>query len=355
MMSWERTIDDALNDADYILEAVKEVRDPEIKPSEYDFLDELEKIHPAPAKKGNDGLANFVANLAIYKENYKDEEDESIEIDQGLIKEADRRIGEADELRNPARRKRINNIVQDSDSRGGSKESMQYNIKERNLPDGHRRLIKQASAIYKAAGKEDEGREKIQNILKDTDLSLNDTNWDDSNPNFENHEKLKGGENEMTDEEYESAEALLSDVEAGEFDSYDDVIDTAEGLGMDNLTELYVLGEAVMTMASEDSIDAERKSNLLLTYKRATDELVGELDDQFNQLRAHYIEEMNDHAVAHRNNGERSARISDNMDEGIENLNSLNQRVSDTLEDSGVPELTDLKDSLGSSSEYSEE
>lgn len=217
-MSWERTIDDALDDADYILEAVRDVRDSEVKPSEYDFLDDLEKVHPAPAKKGNDGLANFVANLAIYKENY---EDESVEIDQELIKEADRRIGEADGLKNPARRKRINNIVQESDSRGGNKESMQYNIEERNLPDGHIRLIEQASAIYKAAGKEDEGREKIQNILKDTDLSLNDTNWDISNSGPENLEKLKGGETIMT-----SIEEMAGDIE----ESVDEIYAAVEAL-----------------------------------------------------------------------------------------------------------------------------
>ena len=57
-MSWERTIDDALDDADYILEAVRDVRDSEVKPSEYDFLDDLEKVHPAPAKKGNNVLAS---------------------------------------------------------------------------------------------------------------------------------------------------------------------------------------------------------------------------------------------------------------------------------------------------------
>ena len=57
-MSWERTIDDALDDADYILEAVRDVRDSEVKPSEYDFLDGLEKVHPAPAKKGNNVLAS---------------------------------------------------------------------------------------------------------------------------------------------------------------------------------------------------------------------------------------------------------------------------------------------------------
>lgn len=332
-MSWNRTIDDALDDADYLLDAIEEVRDPELDASEYTFLDDIEKIHSAPSKKGNGGLANFLANLAVY------EQDGGLDVDNDLVELADERLSDEHDGKY---RKRFRNIVKDSESRPKKSDSMHDNG-----VNGHQRLIQQIGSLYEAFGRGDEAREKIDNIFKDERLSLNNDNWNLSySRRSQNHEQQKGGETIMT-EEYEKAEALLSDVEDGVFDNYDRVVDVAQRLDLGEESEIYVLGESMKVMASADSIDAERRSNLLLTYKRRTDDLVDELDGQFNQLRSHYIDEVGDHAVAHRNNGERAARISDNMDEGIDNLAGLNRKMNETLDESGVAELTELKDSLG--------
>ena len=96
-----------------VISAVAEVRDPEKQASEYEFLEELENIHPAPSKKGNDGLANWIADLAVF------EVDGKTVIDEGLIEEADKILAEQHDASRG--RNRISNITYDSDNRPGEK------------------------------------------------------------------------------------------------------------------------------------------------------------------------------------------------------------------------------------------
>ena len=214
-MSWNRTIEDALDDADYILEAVRDVRDPEVEASEYDFLDNLGKIHPAPSKKGNDGLANVVADLAIYREGNE------LEIDEGLTEEADSKLSEEHDSYRP--RMRFKNIVRDSDSRPGKKNSM-----NEGRVDGHERLINQVFELYKASGREEEGREKIQNIFEGSDLLLDNTNLEisdlsksvqslDGGEIMTNIEEMAGEIKESVDEMYEMLDSLPGE------DTYDEL------------------------------------------------------------------------------------------------------------------------------------
>ncbi len=326
-MKGNRTIDDALNDAEYILEAISDVRDPEVEASEYGFLDELEKVHSAPAKKGNDGLANFVADLAIYRE------DEDLEIDQNLIEEADRRIGEMDGLNNPARRKRINNIVQDSDSRGKSKMSMEYNIVENNKPDGHERLLNQVFELYKASGREDEGREKIQNIFEGSDLLLDNTNLEisdltkpvqtlDGGVIMTNIEEMAGEIEETVDEMYEMVDALPGE------ETYDEL--------RSDLDELTDLAEA----AKEDYFEA----------RGSLDEVHDELEEVYESLSSAHerVEEASENVdrAATATGHALDDAVSDMesaLEEGIDQVDDAQDYMNEILDDD-IPDMPDRPD-----------
>lgn len=141
-----------------VIEAVEQVRDPEIQASEYSFLDDLEKIHPAPSKKGNDGLANWIADLAVFQ--VEDDGEEKTVVDEGLIEEADKLL--AEQHGNPRYgRNRIANIAYDSENRPGGKVSLAHN-----QVDGHERLLSMVNEFYRETGREEE----LENLYKDSDL-----------------------------------------------------------------------------------------------------------------------------------------------------------------------------------------
>ena len=160
-MSGDEVVEDASEDAEIIIEALEQVRDPEIEASEYSFLNELEKMHPASSKKGNDGLANWIAHLAVF------EADDKVLIDEGLVEEADRILAEQhDNLRYG--RSRIANIVYDSENRPGDKLSIaekRFHGKEDN---GHNLLVELVADFYIETSQE----KKLENLYKDSGLLL---------------------------------------------------------------------------------------------------------------------------------------------------------------------------------------
>lgn len=160
-MTRDEVIEDASEDAEIIIDALEQVRDPEIEASEYSFLNELEKMHPASSKKGNDGLANWIAHLAVF------EVEDKVLVDEGLVEEADRILAEQHD--NPRYgRSRIANIVYDSENRPGDKLS----IAEKKLMgggnSGHELLTDMIEDFYIETGQE----EKIVNLYKDSGLLL---------------------------------------------------------------------------------------------------------------------------------------------------------------------------------------
>lgn len=160
-MSRDDVVEDASEDAEIIIEALEQVRDPEIEASEYSFLNELEKMHPASSKKGNDGLANWIAHLAVF------EADDKVLIDEGLVEEADRIL--AEQHGNPRYgRSRIANIVYDSENRPGDKLSIaekRFHGKEDN---GHNLLVEMVADFYIETSQE----KKLENLYKDSGLLL---------------------------------------------------------------------------------------------------------------------------------------------------------------------------------------
>jgi hypothetical protein len=108
---------------DNILNAIDQVRDPDLEASDYDFL---EDVHPAPREKGNDGLANWISLLAIY------EKDGKLVVDDDLVDYADEILAEDHGVQD---RERISNIVYDSNNRPGKKNSLLENE-----VNGHARL-----------------------------------------------------------------------------------------------------------------------------------------------------------------------------------------------------------------------
>ncbi len=160
-MSRDDVVEDASEDAEIIIEALEQVRDPEIEASKYSFLNELEKMHPASSKKGNDGLANWIAHLAVF------EADDKVLIDEGLVEEADRILAEQHD--NPRYgRSRIANIVYDSENRPGDKLSIaekRFHGKEDN---GHNLLVEMVADFYIETNQE----KKLENLYKDSGLLL---------------------------------------------------------------------------------------------------------------------------------------------------------------------------------------
>jgi hypothetical protein len=138
-----------------VINAVLEVRDPGKQASEYSFLDEIEQIHPAPARKGNDGLANWIADLAIFRV------EDHIVIDEDLIEEADEILRQQHDT--GYERSRIENIVINSEKRPGSKKSLVDN-----RVDGHERLLEMVQDFYRETAREKE----LENLYKNSDLSL---------------------------------------------------------------------------------------------------------------------------------------------------------------------------------------
>ncbi|MFO7794151.1 MAG: hypothetical protein R6V35_04215 [Candidatus Nanohaloarchaea archaeon] len=297
-MSRDEVIEDASEDAEIIIEALEQVRDPEIEASEYDFLDELEKIHPAPSKrKGNDGLANWIAHLAVF------EVDDKVLVDEGLVEEADRVL--AEQHGNPRYgRSRIANIAYDSENRPGGKLSLaerRFNGEEAN---GHDLLVEMVAGFYIETGQE----EKLENLYKDSGLLLacdNMTEGGMSTSEFkesdhepvdrrpydgesfppgvmvyeptdnQNPESNQGGDNDMTDDLEDYASRMRAAADAYE----NDLIDATELI--DEVRELY-----------EDKIDDDQIQEFANRYR----DLVEDVDDTLQE--AHDILDDLDQTVA---------------------------------------------------------
>lgn len=148
-----------------VIEALEEVRNPEKEASEYTFLEEIEKIHPAPSKKGNkEGLANWIAELAVF------EVDGSIVVDEGLVEEADKILAEQHDTGYD--RTRIANIVYDSENRSGHRKSL-----AENRVDGHARLLNKVNEFYRETGRQEE----LENLYKDRGSLLDCNNMTGGN------------------------------------------------------------------------------------------------------------------------------------------------------------------------------
>lgn len=161
-MTQEEVVEDASEDAEIIIDALEQVRDPEIEASEYSFLNELEKIHPTPSdRKGNDGLANWIAHLAVF------ELDDKVLVDEGLVEEADRILAEQHDSPRYGR-SRIANIVYDSENRPGDKPSIAEKKSRGGGNSGHELLTDMVEDFYIETGQE----EKIVNLYKDSGLLL---------------------------------------------------------------------------------------------------------------------------------------------------------------------------------------
>lgn len=178
-----------------VIEAVEQVRDPEVQASEYSFLDDLEKIHPAPSKKGNDGLANWIADLAVFQVEGK------TVVDEGLVEKADRIL--AEKHGNPRRgRNRIANISYDSENRPGGKISL-----AENQVDGHKRLLGMVNEFYRETGREEE----LENLYKDSDLLLGCDNMSFMGFRSDDYEDPKEVEKEMREQSRETGRPEIED------------------------------------------------------------------------------------------------------------------------------------------------
>lgn len=277
---------------------MSQVKNPETELEDYDFIEKA--VHGG--KNGNKGLANFGAHLAVYEEN-----GEKI-VDEGLVERLDQVQQEYESVK---KRERFQNIAQ------------------------------------RIKNQEESGHQLLEDMLEDYKINTIDQKLD-------NLIRLNGGEQLMT-EEYEDPSDFMAAVEEGEVESYDDVVNYVEDEEMGDEAVAMFLGEAYKTMAAQDLTEAQNSVGAAYEFKLATDELVEELGSQFEDLREAYIQDMNDQAASHRARGEQAQEISETANDISENLRGLNDDVSQTLEDSGVDELSSLRDSLGHSDEETEE
>ena len=174
--------------SEFLLEAINEVKSDK-NVSEYDFLDKIEKVHPSPSKKGNAGLSNAYAELAIY------EEDSRIVVDKELVSELDSRLAESDGVNE---RHRFESIVMDSDKRPGDRKS----LIDKDV-NGHQRLKNRIREFYEATGREEEFEKYADGgLLTQNDISSKSEN-----------EKDKGGENMSTERDEPALESLVQTIE----------------------------------------------------------------------------------------------------------------------------------------------
>jgi len=100
-------------DPQRIKDILEQVKDENTGPEDYDFIDEV--AHPAPKKKGNDGLGSMGAWLSIYHDG------DQLTVDKELIQLLDQKQADKESV---SKRSRFKNIVMDSESRPGNKKSL---------------------------------------------------------------------------------------------------------------------------------------------------------------------------------------------------------------------------------------
>ena len=297
-MTRDEVIEDASEGAEIIIEALEQVRDPEIEASEYTFLNGLEKIHPAPSeRKGNEGLANWIAHLAVF------EVDDKVLVDKGLVEEADRIL--AEQHGNPRYgRSRISNIVYDSENRPGDKPSIAEKKSMGGGNSGHELLTDMIEDFYIETGQE----EKIVNLYKDSGLlpmcdnmakeGMSSSEFQESNHELvetkaydegsfppgvmvyeptdnQNPESNQGGENDMGYEGPNHFEEVLRGMEG-----LDETLDELQGYieegDLDSAVE--VIGEAVNSSAV-DYAEVRNTAGAIAVYLEETEEDVESLYD----------------------------------------------------------------------------
>lgn len=174
---------------DYLKEVetwIEEVEDPEKDVSDLDFLDKL--VNKGAPRKGNDGLANVGAYLAIT------EEQGELQVNEELVEALDQKQKESEYGGD----QRFSNIVYEGTT--SKREGKTLYDKE---VDGHETLRGYIEA-FKQNG--------------DLDSSLpNDNIFKDINQN-QNSNNSKGGDNTMTDQEYNE----LEDTLAGTIENHDE-------------------------------------------------------------------------------------------------------------------------------------
>ena len=180
---------DPFEQSEFLLEAINEVRsDKDV--SEYNFLDKIENIHPAPSRKGNAGLSNAYAELAIY------EEEGELEPDEELVRELDSRLAERDCVN---KRHRFESIIMDSDKRPGEKNSLLEN-----QVNGHERLKNRVREFYEATGREEEFEKYADGgLLTQNDISSKPESTID-----------QGGETMSTERDEPALESAVQTIEA---------------------------------------------------------------------------------------------------------------------------------------------
>ena len=180
---------DPFEQSEFLLEAINEVRsDKDV--SEYNFLDKIEKVHPSPSKKGNAGLSNTYAALAIY------EEEGELEPDEELVRELDSRLAEREGVN---KRHRFESIIMDSDKRPGEKNSLLEN-----QVNGHERLKNRIREFYEATGREEEFEKYADGgLLTQNDISSKPESTID-----------QGGETMSTERDEPALESAVQTIEA---------------------------------------------------------------------------------------------------------------------------------------------
>jgi len=93
-----------------IEEMISQVKDETLAAEDYNFLDEVS--HPGPKKKGNKGLANLGAHLAVY------EEDNSVKVDEELVSLLDNRQADKEEVYTRTRFENVVERIKDQETRG---------------------------------------------------------------------------------------------------------------------------------------------------------------------------------------------------------------------------------------------
>lgn len=315
-MSQDKAIEDASQDAETIIEALEQVRDPEIEASEYTFLSELEKMHPASSKKGNDGLANWIAHLAVF------EVDDKVLVDEGLVEEADRILAEQHD--NPRYgRSRIANIVYDSENRPGDKPSIAEKKSMGGGNSGHELLTDMVEDFYIETGQE----EKIVNLYKDSGLLLNCDNM---------------AEEGMSSSEFQESDHELVETKAYDEGSFPPGVMVYEPTDNQN-PESNQGGDNDMGLVEDISEDAqdymEDGMGAMAAYESAIDDYddaINEADSKFQSIETALRQELTavnvkgaelERVIGHLE-GKTDART-DNLDDTMDSIRASYDNITD--------------------------
>lgn len=278
----------ARENAEFAVEALSEIRSDKAV-EDYEFLDEVKEPHKNDSSPVNDGLANYLANLAIGEE-----------VQDGLVTELDSILDQKSKKGSHSRT-RFHNIVSNSEGRSGEKES----LKENEI-NGHRRVLGQIEDLYKAWGEEEE----FEQLLQNNNLSRYYSNEESINSS-KNPERSNGGEitmavQEKTTEIAEYVADIKEMVEDGQYDEedLDQLASKAERIER-NAGEVLERYEEVADTAEEyEEMTQELEAALIAAddvVGRAAEEIQGaynEIEDRIEEARETfdgYVDDINGH------------------------------------------------------------